>query len=62
MLLACSFGFYGLVGEKSVNAKNLMNGQKLFFASLKCPFFWGRGQNSTCGIICLFIISGTGGG
>lgn len=39
MLLARSFGFYGLVGEKSVNAKNLMNGQKLFFASLKCPFF-----------------------
>lgn len=34
MLLACSFGFYGLVGEKSVNAKSLMNGQKLFFVSL----------------------------
>lgn len=34
MLVACSFGFYGLVGEKSVNAKNLMNGEKLLFVSL----------------------------
>jgi len=34
MLFACSFGFYGLVGEKSINVKNLMNGRKLFFASL----------------------------
>lgn len=33
-LLACSFGFYGLVREKPVNAKNLKNGQKLFFVSL----------------------------
>lgn len=57
MLLACSFGFYGLVGEKSVNAKNLMNGQKLFSVSLKCPFC-GRGQNGTCGISAFSLLQG----
>lgn len=39
MLLACCLGFYGLVGEKSINAKNLMNGQKLFIVRLcSAPF------------------------
>lgn len=57
MLLACSFGFYGLVGEKLVNAKNLMNGQKLFFVSLKCSSC-GRGQNGTGGISAFSLLQG----
>lgn len=57
MLLACSFGFYGLLGEKLVNAKNLMNGQKLCFVSWKCPSC-GRGQNGTCGISAFSLSRG----
>lgn len=34
MQLACSFGFYGLVGEKSINAMNLMNRLKMFSVRL----------------------------
>lgn len=34
MLFACSFGFYGLVGKKSINAMNLMNEMTMCFVRL----------------------------